>query len=296
MTAHAACGQMQGAECGMQNKAEDMDEREDLARNLKQLIELDRALGIDFVFKPAAGVAPTPEVSAPAVTVQAVPAAKAPVTRIPAPPIPRPSPPSDSSPVVPDSAVGGLDSLERIAREIANCRACGLCETRRSTVPGEGHPQPEVLFVGEGPGADEDATGRPFVGAAGQLLSKMIVAMGLRREDVFIANIIKCRPPGNRTPEPAEVTACMGYLRRQIAVLQPKVICALGNTPLRALMGDDKLGITRVRGQKLSFDGITMIPTFHPSYLLRNEEAKKPCWEDLKLVLKELGRELPKRG
>ena len=141
---------------------------------------------------------------------------------------------------------------------ISACRACGLCETRRSTVPGEGNPHAELLFVGEGPGADEDASGRPFVGAAGQLLTKMIIAMGLRREDVFIANI--------------------------------------GNTPLRALMNDDQLGITRMRGKKLQFDGITLIPTFHPSYLLRNEEAKKPCWDDLKVVLKELGRELPKRG
>lgn len=287
---------MQSAESRMQNKAGGMDEREDLARNLKQLIELDRALGIDFVFKPAVNAAPTPAVPAPAVTVKPVPATKPPVTSAQPPLAPSPSPLPGSVRAVPDIASDGVDSLEKIATQIATCRACGLCETRRSTVPGEGNPQPELLFVGEGPGADEDATGRPFVGAAGQLLTKMIVAMGFKREDVFIANIIKCRPPGNRTPEPAEVSACLGYLRRQIAVLKPKVICALGNTPLRALMGDDKLGITRMRGQKLSFDGITMIPTFHPSYLLRNEEAKKPCWDDLKLVLKELGRELPKRG
>jgi uracil-DNA glycosylase family 4 len=268
-----------------------MDEREELARNLKQLIELDRALGIDFVFKPAASAAPA---TAPAsAATKPAPVAKPPVASAP-PVVARPSP-APVARVEPVSATSGPDSLEQIATQIATCRACGLCETRRSTVPGEGNPQPELLFVGEGPGADEDATGRPFVGAAGQLLTKMIVAMGFKREDVFIANIIKCRPPGNRTPEPAEVTACMGYLRRQIALLKPKVICALGNTPLRALMGDDSLGITRMRGQKLQFAGITMIPTFHPSYLLRNEEAKKPCWEDLKLVLKELGRELPKR-
>lgn len=269
-----------------------MDEREELARNLKQLIELDRALGIDFVFKPTASVAPAAAPVSPAT--KPAPVAKPPVASAPAI-VARPSP-APVAQVEPVIATSGPESLEQIAAQIATCRACGLCETRRSTVPGEGNPQPELLFVGEGPGADEDATGRPFVGAAGQLLTKMIVAMGFKREDVFIANIIKCRPPGNRTPEPAEVTACMGYLRRQIALLKPKVICALGNTPLRALMGDDSLGITRMRGQKLQFAGITMIPTFHPSYLLRNEEAKKPCWEDLKLVLKELGRELPKRG
>lgn len=268
-----------------------MDEREELARNLKQLIELDRALGIDFVFKPATNAAPTPApaMSAPAVIVKPAPAVKSPVTSVPPPLAPRPSSPA---PV----AATGPESLEQIAAQIATCRACGLCETRRSTVPGEGNSQPELLFVGEAPDAEEDATGRPFVGEAGQLLTKMILAMGFKREDVFITNIIKCRPPSNRTPEPAEVTACMGYLRRQITLLKPKVICTLGNIPLRALMGDDTLGITRLRGQKLSFEGITMIPTFHPSYLLRNEEAKKPCWEDLKLVLKELGRELPKRG
>ena len=261
-----------------------MDEREELARNLRQLVELDRALGIDFVLKPVAGMASAP-VADPAPVAATKPASPTKQVAVAS------APASVAGPAV----ISGPDSLERIASEIAACRACGLCETRRSTVPGEGNPQPELLFVGEGPGADEDATGRPFVGAAGQLLTKMIIAMGFKREDVFIANIIKCRPPGNRTPEPAEVGACMGYLRRQIAVLKPKVICALGNTPLRALTGDDSLGITRMRGKKLQFDGITLIPTFHPSYLLRNEEAKKPCWEDLKLVLKELGRELPKR-
>lgn len=263
-----------------------MDERESLARNLRQLVELDRALGIDFVLKPAA----SPVSAAPVVAVQPV---ITPVVAVPAKPVQAPPAVArQTSPVVADTSP---DSLEKIATQISACRACGLCETRRSTVPGEGNPQAELLFVGEGPGADEDASGRPFVGAAGQLLTKMIIAMGFRREDVFIANIVKCRPPGNRTPEPSEVGSCMCYLRRQIAVLKPKVICALGNTPLRALMNDDKLGITRMRGQKLHFEGITLIPTFHPSYLLRNEEAKKPCWDDLKLVVKELGRELPKR-
>ena len=266
-----------------------MDEREALARNLRQLVELDRGLGIEFVLKPAS--TPTVPVVAAKPTdkpVAEAPSAVVPVTSAKAPPVTATSPSA--------SADSGPDSLEKIALQISACRACGLCETRRSTVPGEGNPHAELLFVGEGPGADEDASGRPFVGAAGQLLTKMIIAMGLRREDVFIANIVKCRPPGNRTPEPSEVGACLGYLRRQIAVLKPKVICALGNTPLRALMNDDQLGITRMRGKKLQFDGITLIPTFHPSYLLRNEEAKKPCWDDLKVVLKELGRELPKRG
>jgi DNA polymerase len=255
------------------------DDVRGLARNLRDLLDLDRSCGIDFVLKPPASDDARPVDASPGPSRSPHPAPRSPV--------------GVSSTA---SVVDGPDSLARIAAEIAVCRACGLCETRRTTVPGEGHPQPELMFVGEGPGADEDASGRPFVGAAGQLLTRMIVAMGLRREDVFIANIVKCRPPGNRTPEPSEVGSCMGYLRRQIAVLKPKIICALGNTPLRALMNDDTLGITRMRGQKLRFEGITLIPTFHPSYLLRNEEAKKPCWDDLKLVVKELGRELPKRG
>jgi DNA polymerase len=213
--------------------------------------------------------------------------------------VPQPAPirptatvPAASTPTAPP----GDDSLDRIATDIAACRACGLCDLRKRTVPGEGNPHPELLFVGEGPGADEDAQGRPFVGAAGQLLDKMIVAMGFARSDVFIANAIKCRPPGNRTPEPGEIAACMPYLHRQIALLKPKIICTLGNTPLRALLGADRPGITSCHGQLLEWNGIPLVPTYHPSYLLRNESAKKPCWEDLQVVLKQLGRTPPKRG
>jgi DNA polymerase len=197
----------------------------------------------------------------------------------------------------PAIALTGLaaSDLAAIAAQIAACTRCKLCPTRTRTVPGEGNPSPDLLFVGEGPGADEDAQGRPFVGPAGQLLTKMIAAMGLRRDEVFIANIVKCRPPDNRAPEPDEVAACMPFLEAQVQALKPKVICALGNTPLRALMGDDKLGITRMRGKRLAWKGFVLIPTFHPSYLLRNPTAKKPCWEDLLTVLKELGRTPPPR-
>jgi uracil-DNA glycosylase family 4 len=275
-----------------------MSERDELMCNLRQLVELDRAAGIEFVLRGAEPVlAPTAPVVAPTPVATGAARAAAPAMDPPAPPAPRAAPPS--LPLVAQSAPpadAGPDTLAGIAAQIAGCRACGLCATRTTTVPGEGAAQAELLFVGEGPGADEDASGRPFVGPAGQLLTKMIEAMGLTRGQVYIANIVKCRPPGNRTPAAEEVAACLGYLRRQVAVLRPKVICALGNTPLRALMGDETLGITRMRGRKLQFAGITLIPTFHPSYLLRNPEGKKPCWEDLQLVLKELGRELPKRG
>ncbi len=134
------------------------------------------------------------------------------------------------------------------------------------------------MFVGEGPGADEDASGRPFVGAAGQLLDKMIGAMGLAREQVFICNVVKCRPPGNRAPEPEEMAACLPFLEAQLGVLRPKVICLLGATPLKTLLGLS--GITRLHGQRQEWRGIPVIPSFHPAYLLRNPEAKKPAWED----------------
>jgi DNA polymerase len=187
-------------------------------------------------------------------------------------------------------------TLDTIAQRIRACQACGLCRTRTNPVPGEGHAQPELLFVGEGPGADEDAQGRPFVGRSGELLTKMIEAMGLSRNTVFIGNIVKCRPPDNRTPDPAEIAACLPFLHEQIALLKPKVICTLGNTPLRALLGDDKLGITKVRGTRQDYRGIPLIPTYHPAYLLRNPPMKKPCWEDLQEVLKLLGRTPPPRA
>jgi DNA polymerase len=266
-----------------------MSEQRELLTNLKQLLELDQAAGIEFVLRTTSEVTPVPR---PPVS-PAIQAATTPIS----PPV-APAAEATAAALTPTTVAENLDSdsLAKISEEIAACKACRLCEGRRHTVPGEGNPRPVLLFIGEGPGADEDAQGRPFVGAAGQLLDKMIVAMGLKREEVFIANIIKCRPPGNRTPETDEVTACLSFLKRQIAVLQPSVICALGNTPLRALTGNEKAGITRLRGQRLTYNGITMIPTFHPSFLLRNPDAKKPCWEDLQTVLAIMGRTLPKRS
>lgn len=264
-----------------------MNEQEELLNNLKQLIALDQSAGIEYVLRSEAKSQPTQQQQPqekPTQTTRSSPTIQ---------PIEVVSPATTS---VVDTSDTTTDSLEKITQEIAVCKACRLCDGRRNTVPGEGTPQPTLLFVGEGPGADEDAQGRPFVGAAGQLLDKMIIAMGLTRDEVYIANIIKCRPPGNRTPELDEVTACLPFLQRQIAQLKPTVICALGNTPLRALTGNDKAGITRMRGKQLSYNGIVMIPTFHPSFLLRNPDAKKPCWDDLQAVLKLMGREPPKRG
>jgi len=258
-------------------------ERDELVSNVRQLLELERGFGVDWLIRPEPSVAvrAAPPVAAPetgGAVVHAPPAASRPALTV--------APPAASG-------ISPTAELAAVAREANACTRCGLCRTRTKAVPGEGHLQPKLVFVGEGPGAEEDAQGRPFVGAAGQLLDKMIVAMGLTRAEVFIANVIKCRPPDNRTPEAEEIRACLPFLERQLTALAPTVICTLGNIPLRALLDDERLGITRVRGKRFAWRGVTLIPTFHPAYLLRNPDAKKPCWDDLKLVVKELGRELP---
>ena len=187
-----------------------------------------------------------------------------------------------------------------IAAEAAACTKCGLAKARTTVVFSRGSPEARLLFVGEAPGADEDEQGLPFVGRAGQLLDKMIGAMGLDpADDVYVANIIKCRPPGNRKPEPIEVETCIPYLHEQIAAVEPAVIVALGNTAVAALL-ETKLGITKVRGQwKLYRGKIPVMPTYHPSYLLRpspqQAEAKKQTWEDLQAVMKELALPKPRR-
>lgn len=182
--------------------------------------------------------------------------------------------------------------LKTIVKAIASCTKCSLHETRTRTVPGQGSINPEIMFVGEAPGYDEDRQGLAFVGAAGQLLTKMIQAMGYTREEVFIGNILKCRPPGNRIPTPDEMATCLPYLKKQIAILKPKVIIALGATAVRGLL-DVSTGITKLRGTWLSFEGIDLMPTYHPAHLLRNPSAKKDVWEDLQAVLKHLGRKPP---
>jgi uracil-DNA glycosylase len=178
------------------------------------------------------------------------------------------------------------ETLEDIRRDLGDCRRCKLAPTRTNIVFGEGSPKAELMFVGEGPGADEDATGRPFVGRAGQLLTKMIEAIDLKREDVYIANVVKSRPPGNRAPEADEVKACIPFLFRQIEAIRPKLIVALGNPAMQALL-DTKIGITKMRGQLQDYprvSGIKVLPTFHPAYLLRSPDKKREAWEDLKKV------------
>lgn len=184
-------------------------------------------------------------------------------------------------------------TLDEIAKQISGCTGCPLSGTRKNTVPGEGNPNhPDIMFIGEGPGADEDEQGRPFVGAAGQLLNKMISAMGYKREEVFIANIVKCRPPGNRVPLPEEMNACVPYLKAQIALIRPKIIVALGKTAVQGLLQED-IAITKFRGTWRQYEGIDLMPTYHPAFLLRSPNRKGEAWTDLKSVLARLGKEPP---
>ena len=181
---------------------------------------------------------------------------------------------------VPPVAVDSMDWAELTA-QVRACRKCALCEQRRQEVLGVGDYEPDWLFIGEGPGAEEDARGEPFVGQAGKLLDAMLAAMGLRRgEKVYIANAVKCRPPGNRTPDSGEMAACRPYLERQVALLRPKVIVLLGKAAVHSLLREDK-SLAALRGQRYEWHGIPVVVTYHPAYLLRNLPDKAKAWEDL---------------
>ena len=193
--------------------------------------------------------------------------------------------------------------LEKIADEVRQCCKCGLGSSRTNAVPGEGNPNARIVFVGEGPGADEDAQGRPFVGRAGKLLDKIIAAMGLKRQDVFICNILKCRPPGNRDPKPEEIISCLPYLQRQLEVINPEIIVALGAHAAKTLLDTPK-PIGQLRGvfheyyAGLGRPSIKLMATYHPAYLLRNysQDNRLKVWDDMKKVLAELGLAVPEQG
>ena len=200
------------------------------------------------------------------------------------------------SPKVDVPKVEMSSGLRAIREDIGDCRRCKLCSTRTHIVFGVGNPRAEVMFVGEGPGEDEDRQGEPFVGRAGKLLTDIITGgMGLSRSDVYIANVVKCRPPGNRNPEPDEIAACQPFLIAQIDAIDPKVIVALGKFAAQTLL-ETTAPISKLRGRWVEFRGRKLMPTFHPSYLLRTPSDKKLVWEDIKLVMKELGLPLPERG
>ena len=191
-----------------------------------------------------------------------------------------------------EGGVNRDEALRRIAAEVAECTLCKeLASTRTQTVPGQGDPQARLAFVGEGPGEEEDRQGLAFVGRAGQLLTKMIESIGLTRDRVFICNILKCRPPGNRNPMPDEIANCLPYLMRQLEILRPKIICALGNAAAQTLLQTHD-GITRLRGRFHPWRGTLLMPTFHPAYVLRNytTDTRKKVYEDLLQVQAELAK------
>jgi|SRR6266850_8150451 len=209
---------------------------------------------------------------------------------------PRPSP-SPNPPEPTKVSPKKLPLLQSVIDELGDCTRCKLHRTRTNIVFGVGNPEARLMFVGEGPGEDEDLQGLPFVGKAGQLLTKMIEAMGLRREDVYICNTVKCRPPNNRNPEPDELNACEPFLKGQLGAVKPEVIVTLGKFAAQSLLRDST-PITRLRGQWREYQGIPVMPTFHPAYLLRNHSPaeKRKVWEDLKQVMKKLGLQPAKGG
>lgn len=185
-------------------------------------------------------------------------------------------------------------TLDQVLQELGDCRRCKLAGGRQRLVFGMGNPHAELMFIGEGPGRDEDIQGLPFVGRAGQLLDKMIAAMGKSRDDVYIANIVKCRPPNNREPEGDEVQTCLPFLKRQIQVIRPRAICCLGRVAFQNLL-QTSAPISGLRGIWQDYAGIPVMPTYHPAYLLRNPAGKKPAWEDLQKVMERLDWPLPKK-
>lgn len=206
-------------------------------------------------------------------------------TNVPAAPVVTPQAPE--TPIIPVTDVGAAGRLIALRAEIGDCTRCKLHAGRTNLVFGVGNPEATLMFVGEGPGADEDEQGEPFVGRAGQLLTQIIKAMGFAREDVYIANVVKCRPPNNRNPEPDEIAQCEPFLQAQIASIQPKVIVALGKFAAQTLLRTET-PISRLRGRFHEMGDTVVMPTFHPSYLLRTPAAKREVWEDMKMVMERL--------
>jgi uracil-DNA glycosylase family 4 len=251
-----------------------------VARNLRQKVQGLQRSGVRFAPAGRHVVQDPPQPPpAPAISVAESPIAQAP-----------------ARPVATERVTDRAHELTVLCKEVAGCTRCSeLARTRTQTVFGVGNTQPTLCFVGEAPGADEDAKGEPFVGAAGQLLTKIIVAMGLKRSDVYICNVLKCRPPGNRTPAPDEVSNCRGFLERQIELLQPKYLCALGSVAAKALL-DSQLSIGKLRGRFHQYLGIPLLCTYHPAYLLRNPDAKRDVWKDMQVLMQEMGLKVPEGG
>ena len=255
--------------------------RDIIAETKKQLEHL-RVLGIDgiqvtaaapqVVERPQPVIAPRAGVSKTPASLETIPVAGAPLTSL-----------FGDIASTPAKLTPSTETFEQIHAEIGDCTRCPLHLERKHVVHTEGNRNARLMFVGEAPGADEDIQSRPFVGRAGQLLTKIIEAIGLKREEVLIGNVNRCRPPGNRAPTTEEASTCKPYLLREIAIVQPKVIVVLGNTAMKNLL-DTREGITRLRGRFQDYKGIKVMPTFHPAYLLRDPSKKRETWEDLKMV------------
>lgn len=243
-------------------------------RALATRLQYYRDMGIDTFYRR--GEAPPPEVCLPADSVEAA----------------APEPQKYTSHALPGDKPA---ALQIIRNEIGDCTRCRLHEQRTNIVFGVGNFNADIMFVGEGPGADEDAQGEPFVGRAGQLLNNMINAMGLKREDVYIANVVKCRPPGNRTPEKDECDTCSPFLLKQIEVIRPKMIVALGAVAAKNLLQMNDT-MTNLRGRIYDFRDTQLVVTYHPAYLLRDPRQKGEAWKDLQMVMKHLGMAVPKGG
>lgn len=257
----------------MQRKPTDSPNARAVRATVQKLESLQRA-GITHLVKPPRS-APPP-----------APAEGQPSTA------PQSSPDEGGRPAQGDDRAAALDE---VCREVAACTRCAeLVGNRTQTVFGVGNPHARLVFLGEAPGADEDRQGEPFVGRAGQLLTRIIEACTLKREDIYICNILRCRPPGNRNPLPAEAAACREYLDRQLTIIQPEFICCLGSVAAQNLL-DTTVSIGRLRGRFQDYNGIQVLCTYHPAYLLRNPSAKRLVWEDMQLLMAEMGIELPKR-
>jgi uracil-DNA glycosylase family 4 len=195
---------------------------------------------------------------------------------------------------VPPRTISHCESLEELEHFLSTCERCKLSKARKTIVFGEGSPHAKLVFVGEAPGVEEDIAGEPFVGAAGKLLTDVVKAMGLTRDEVYICNVIKCHPPHNRDPQPDEIEMCFPFLQHQIALIKPEVICTIGRIPAQSLIDSD-FKITRGRGQWYSFMDIPVMPTYHPAYLLRYPQAKRQVWDDVQKIMNKLGLEDPRR-
>jgi uracil-DNA glycosylase family 4 len=261
----------------------------ELREALAAQLEYYRDLGIFDFYQRAASGAMLVEIAEPVAASQIEIVEEPPIAaRKSAPSLPIVNPTQDYSKI----AGKGAEAMVQIREEIGDCTRCKLSVGRNKIVFGDGDPNARLMFVGEGPGADEDAQGLPFVGRAGQLLNNMINAMGLKREQVYIANIVKCRPPQNRVPEPDEAGTCMPFLEQQIAAVQPEIIIALGATAATYLLGA-KSSLGSLRGKLHASRGAKLIVTYHPAFLLRDPRQKKEAWADLKIAMAELGLRAP---